>query len=141
MLLSHHRPPRAVDEQHNHNVENVSARTRLPNSNVLDEPCVVLLCMKGRGSLWNRWHSADWGLIYFNFHFDFVGNLCMQHCLLKHGSVLAQGTAAVDSLRNCFPPFETLTQPRNEKRTCIVVREGRYGPLGGCVLAVHTQEV
>lgn len=66
-----------------------------------------------------RQWSADTAQIedfFFDFHLDFVENLCTPRCLLKHGSMLEQGAAAVDSRRNCFSPVQALPLPWKMKK-------------------------
>lgn len=59
--------------------------------------------------------SADWGFLFW-LPLWFVENLCTPRCLLKHGSVLEQGAAAVDSRLNCFSPVQALPLPWKMKK-------------------------
>lgn len=61
--------------------------------------------------------AADFRFFFLgDSHFDFVENLCIAVLFAESWGCVRTSAAAVDSLRNCFSPVQTLPQPRNEKK-------------------------
>lgn len=120
VLLFRRRPLCEDEKQHNHNVEALPllawlslCKHSMPNSDVISSGwtlCCAALheATRVKGRRWKsagvRIDSADAPQIgdFFYFHFDFVENLCMLCCLLKHGSVLEQ---ALQLLTACVIVF------------------------------------